>query len=173
MPDRKQQKFLALYEPVHDDFARFCSARAHGRMAPEDLLHETLLIAYSKMNHLRSEKAFLAFLIGISVRVMANHRKKYHREVPLDEGHVLHLLAHEKSDERADLYFLYNCLAQLPNAQQEAIILYEINGFSVKEVAAIQKASVSAVKKRLERGRKALEGMLTETSPHHPQNVSK
>ena len=52
--------------------------------------------------------------------------------------------------------FLYQALARLPELQREAIILFEITGFSIKEIMEIQNSGASAVKQRLARGRKEL-----------------
>jgi RNA polymerase sigma-70 factor (ECF subfamily) len=48
--------------------------------------------------------------------------------------------------------------------QREAIILFEIAGFSIKEIVVIQNASESAVKQRLKRGREKLVEILTYES---------
>ena len=61
--NKQQQKFLILYEPVHDRLERFCRARVFGNMEYQDLMNDTLLIAYQKLDTLKYEKAFLSFLI--------------------------------------------------------------------------------------------------------------
>lgn len=74
---RKHIRFLRLYEPVHERFERFCQVRCYGEMEAGDLINESLLIAYEKLDQLQSNEAFLSFLCGISLRVLANsHRKK-------------------------------------------------------------------------------------------------
>jgi RNA polymerase sigma-70 factor (ECF subfamily) len=55
-----------------------------------------------------------------------------------------------------DIHFLYLALQQLPEEQRECIILFEISGFSIKEIAQTQQAGESAVKQRLKRGREKL-----------------
>jgi len=45
--------------------------------------------------------------------------------------------------------------------QRESIVLFEITGFSIKEIVEIQDDSVSSVKQRLRRGRERLEKILT------------
>ena len=45
MIKERQKRFLALYEPNHDRFERFCRARVYGRMEYQDLINESLLIA--------------------------------------------------------------------------------------------------------------------------------
>ena len=43
---RKQTEFLQVYEPIHENFVRFCQARARGVMNYEDLVSESTLKAY-------------------------------------------------------------------------------------------------------------------------------
>jgi hypothetical protein len=47
-------------------------------------------------------------------------------------------------------------LARLPAVQREAVILFELEEYSVEEIAAMQKVSVGAVKSRISRGREKL-----------------
>jgi RNA polymerase sigma factor (sigma-70 family) len=62
------------------------------------------------------------------------------------------------------VHFLHVALAQLVEEQREAIILFEIAGFSIKEIVEIQAVSQSAVKQRLKRGREKLVEILTHES---------
>ena len=158
MSNQKQQKFLKWYQPVHDRFERFCRARAYADMPYEDLMNESLLIAYQKMDQLQDHTAILSFLIGISRRVLANHYRKK-KPIALSEDHAIHQFPDQSNEverlENVDL--LHFALAQLPPLQQEALILFEISGFSIKEIGALQQSGISAVKQRLARGRKQLE----------------
>ncbi|MEM9929320.1 MAG: RNA polymerase sigma factor, partial [Bacteroidota bacterium] len=61
-----------------------------------------------------------------------------------------------------DVQILYRALDKLPNRQREAVILYEISGFSMREIAEIQNSSEGAVKMRVSRGRKALKRLLSD-----------
>lgn len=47
-------------------------------------------------------------------------------------------------------------LATLPAVQREAVVLFEIDGFSIEEIAVLQRSSITAVKTRLSRGRRRL-----------------
>ncbi|MCE2743197.1 MAG: RNA polymerase sigma factor [Fluviicola sp.] len=162
MSKKKQEQFLALYEPIHDRFERFCRARVYGNMDFRDLINETLLIAFEKFETLKSSDAFLSFLFGISVRILANKNRK-NKEDELKEDKVLFLIKdqHADSSKSTDIYFLHQALAQLSEDQREAIILFEITGFSIKEITEIQQVSESAVKQRLKRGREKLTEILT------------
>ena len=69
---------------------------------------------------------------------------------------------------------LYAALDKLPAAQKEAVILFEISGFSIKEIAEIQGSTESGVKSRLKRGREALAKLMNDhISPDKPVNIIK
>ena len=157
MSTHQHQKFLQLYEPVHYRFEKFCRARAFGDMPFEDLMNETLLIAYKKLNQLQHEKAFLSFLIGISTRLLANARRKKKAQT-VEEYSMLTNFPDPQNyiEKQFEIELLYQSLAKLPEQQREAIILFEITGFSIKEIMKIQNSGASAVKQRLARGRKSL-----------------
>ncbi len=167
----KQKYFLKLYEPVHDRFERFCRARVYGDMEPKDLMNESLLVAFQKIDSLQKEEQFLSFLIGISVRLLANNHKKKKEDVLPANAHLEVIDLNAQTDSRSDVYFLYQALALLPAEQKECIILFEISGFSIKEIMQIQDVSVSAVKQRLRRGRMRLKEILTFESEHKTKEV--
>ncbi|MBL4669797.1 MAG: RNA polymerase sigma factor [Flavobacteriales bacterium] len=169
--NKQQQKFLTLYEPVHDRFERFCRARVFGNMEYQDLMNDTLLVAFEKLATLKSEKAFLSFIIGISVRILANHHKKKKEEAyPQQQGFDV-LDVNSATERDAEIYLLHKALAMLPEQQRECIILFEISGFPIKEIMIIQNISESAVKQRLKRGREKLTEILTFDSTNKEMEV--
>lgn len=169
--DKKQKYFLSLYEPVHDHFERFCRARVYGNMEYQDLLNETLLVAYQKIDTLKTETSFLSFLIGISIRLLANNNKKLKEESISDESYSNVIDINSNTDQSAEVSLLYKALSILPDQQRECIILFEISGFSIKEIMKIQEASESAIKQRLRRSRKRLTEILTYESDYKLEEV--
>ncbi len=153
----QQKEFLALYEPVHESFARFCHARAYGLMEPEDLIGESVLKALENFNKLRDKKTFLSFMFTIAKNIVNNKHRRSKFQGKYNEDDV-HNIPDSGIDveTRHDVQILYQMLNQLPKKQKEAIILFEISGFSIKEVADIQNSKESAVKQRLKRGRENL-----------------
>ena len=159
MSDSKQRDFLALYKPVHDRFERFCRARAFGDMDHKDLINESLLIAYNKFGELEKRDSFASFLCGIASRIVGNHLQKKSTE-RLEEAHFRSKVSSASPELSADVHFLFEALAKLSDEQREAIVLFEISGFSIKEIMEIQNAGESAIKQRLKRGREKLEAIL-------------
>ena len=135
-------------------------------MEYEDLINETLLVAYEKIDSLKSEDSFLSFLFSISIRLLANN----HRKKKAETGHHMESFAFSSSEgnpeQAAEVHLLHKALSHLPKEQREAIILFEISGFAIKEIAQIQNASQDAIKQRLRRGRLRLTEILTFESEH-------
>ncbi len=157
----KQKEFLTLYESVHDSFARYCHAKAYGIMEPEDLISESVLKALESFDKLRNKKAFLSFMFTIAKNIVNNKYRRAKFSGSYKEEHA-HSIPDEgiDADTRLDVQILYQALDELPEKQKEALILFEISGFAIKEIAEIQKSGESAVKQRLKRGRAKLAEIL-------------
>lgn len=169
----KKAEFMALYTPIHENFERFCRARVYGDIDFKDLMHDTIVIAYEKFDKLESPKAFLHFLFGICIRVLANTNKKQ-RLIHLNEDYEgIHLEDHStRADRNDDVNMLYAALSKLPEAQREALVLFEISGFSIAEISDLQNAGISAIKQRLSRGRQALLQILNADVPKEGKEIA-
>tara|TARA_R110002050_G_scaffold70889_1_gene152654 strand:+ start:92 stop:628 length:537 start_codon:yes stop_codon:yes gene_type:complete len=162
MNKAKQQKFLNLYKPVHERFERFCRARVYGGMDHKDLMNDTLLKAFESFDKLRSDQAFLSYLFSISTRLLANNSRKMKPEYQNFERETDQVLdVNAKTDLKVEIKLLYEAISKLNILQKECIILYEISGFSIREVAEIQSSSESAIKQRLRRARLQLKEILS------------
>ena len=163
MSAEKKRLFMDLYQPVHSKFERFCRARAYGEMESKDLMQETIILAFEKFDQIQNKDAFLHFLFGISIRILANNARKMKAEHWSDV--VLNEPSNANEAERnLEVEDLYKVIALLSESKREAIILFEISGFSIKEIAKIQNSSEDAVKQRLVRSRQELAQQLTEYS---------
>jgi RNA polymerase sigma-70 factor (ECF subfamily) len=67
-------------------------------------------------------------------------------------------------DTNHDVKLLNELLSKLPDKQREAIVLFELSGFSIEEIRDLQGGSLSGVKMRLSRGRDQLRLWLEEPS---------
>ena len=154
----KQERFMQLYEPVHERFERYCKTRTYGEFHFKDIMQDTLIVAFEKFDELKSKEAFLHFLFGIATRILANHRKKKRPEY-VDQLNAKYEHVHQENtliEKQFEINDLYTCLKELDQVTSECIILFEISGFSIKEIMGIQNSSEAAVKQRLSRGRKQL-----------------
>lgn len=155
---------MKLYQPVHERFERFCRARSFGLMDYKDLMNESLLIAFEKFDTLQKEGSFLPYLIGVSRRIVGNYLQK--KKTEKYQTYFETTIQDEQScpSEKADIHFLHLALSELSDEKREALLLFEIIGLRVLEIAAIQQVSEDAVRQRLKRGRDQLANILLTNS---------
>ncbi|MEM9921850.1 MAG: sigma factor-like helix-turn-helix DNA-binding protein, partial [Bacteroidota bacterium] len=64
-----------------------------------------------------------------------------------------------------DIHYLLKAMDRLPEKQKEAILLFEVSGFSIREISELQESTESATKTRLSRARKELRRRMSEKRP--------
>lgn len=163
MTSSNKTAFLQAYEPLHDRFARYCGSQAFGIMETEDLMQETILAALQGFDRLREPEKLLGYLIGIANNIVRNHRRRRKFRGEWDEAALEKLEA--RLDDPAvalDVQYLLKAMQQLPDTQREALALYELSGFSIREIAESQNTTEGAVKTRLSRARQQLRELLAE-----------
>lgn len=157
----KQQYFLKLYEPNHSKLLRYCESILKDPVDAQDLVSETVLVAYEQLNKLKKEASFKYFLFGIARNLIrrSQRRKKFWGLFNTEQAENIAAPKHPALNEEVQL--LYQALDQLPSLQKEALILFEISGYNIKEIAEIQNSSISSIKARLARGRQKLGKILS------------
>jgi RNA polymerase sigma-70 factor, ECF subfamily len=158
--DERNRRFLRLLAPLQDEargFARrICRSDAEG----DDLFQEASLRSLLKLGELRDEDKFRFWFFRILVTVHHGRARRafWKRLVTLDFGEdgACDLVGDDGGgweEERVGAERARRALAILPPAQRQAVVLLEIEGFSLDEIARIQGASVTAVKTRVSRAR--------------------
>lgn len=159
----KQDQFMAAYAKCHDGFLRYCSALAFERTDVEDLVQDVLLSAYRKFAELNEPEKLQHYLIRAARNRAISLRRRSGRKTSLREVHDDRLRDKGASpEELADVHLLYRAVDRLPAKQRDAILLFEISGFPLKEIAAMQDTSPASIKMRLSRGREKLGRLLRE-----------
>jgi RNA polymerase sigma-70 factor (ECF subfamily) len=153
--NERKKIFLEFYDPVHEKFERFCKARVYGEMDYQDLMHDSIIIAFQKFQPNVESKSFLSFLFSIAIRVLANNNRRQKKNI----AHQNFLMLSENNDNE-EIEHLYSALNLLPDIQKETIILFEIVGYSLKEIAELHQTNENNVKQRLHRGRIQLKKIL-------------
>jgi len=128
-----------------------------------DAVQEASVTALIGLDRLRSAERFGAWFCGITLNVARRWLRQLHAEVPA----VLPDRASGSPgpDERAELAELAAevraAVAQLPEGQRQAVLLFYLQGLTHREVAAELAITVGAVKSRLHQARAALIPSLT------------
>ena len=162
MDSNPHGEFLQHYQPVHNSFARYCSSHAYGIMEADDLVQESVLSTMKAFHSVRDKSKLLSFMIAVANNIIRNtlRRKKFNMQ--LSEKHLMNIESRVPDpDMRLDIHYLYKALNKLPVQDKEAVILFEISGFSMVEIAEIQHASEGATRVRIHRARNRLRELLT------------
>jgi RNA polymerase sigma-70 factor, ECF subfamily len=147
-------RFRRLLEPLHEraqTFAR-CLCRSSGD--GDDLYQEAVLRAFTRIDQLRDDDAFRSWFYRIIVSVHRNRSRGafWRRLLPLRDD--FDRAAIGDSPDAAHRISL--ALSRLPDVQREAVVLFELQGLDIADIAQIQEVSKSAVKSRLVRARARL-----------------
>ncbi len=129
----------------------------------EDVAQEAFVDAYMSLGNLREPAAFP----GWFRRFVIKHSERQFRAQLLDpvvmealpSGLPDPALLFERRQQRQSVH---EAIAELPPAQREATLLFYIEDYSLKEIAAFVDAPLGAVKKRLFDARKSLEKRMLE-----------
>ena len=111
-----------------------------------DAIQETIVKAFSKIGTLRNDKYAKTWLIRILINECYTLLRKSSKLVSL-EG--MSEMTEIETDQRTDYSDLYRAV----NSLKEAVILYYIEDFNIKEIAQILEITEGAVQKRLARAR--------------------
>lgn len=154
---------------------RFCGDRGEA----EDLVQETFLRAYHSWEQFRGDSKASTWLYAIASRVCQRMHRKRSGEpdrlesieelLPLGEPHMgvvpseqdpLALEIRRESRERVEA-----AIAQLPPDFRQPLVLKEIAGFTLDQIATILGIKPETVKTRLHRARLKVRNALEETLP--------
>ncbi len=147
----------------------------------EDVLQETFLKAYSRLDQFRGDAKFHTWLtrIGVNQALMKLRRRKDGKFLSLDqqvdtaEGSIPREIASGDADPeqlygQAELRRqLSTGIDSLPESYRTVLVLRDIDGLSTEETAESLGLSVSAVKSRLLRARLQLRDRLRKVLGHH------
>ncbi len=153
-------QFFELLNPMLNNLSNYARAICRNDEDAKDLVQDTIINAYNNFNKLKDEQAFLSYLFTIASRL---HRKNRKRAVFIRNNRqtiLSYIATNHINNEKYDVKVLYKLLSELPDKQKEAIILFEINGFSINEIRKIQGGTISGVKSRLRRAREGLKALL-------------
>ena len=159
----KADRFAHALEPHLDDALNYCRALCvrQTNQDAEDILQVALLKAYRGFDGLKKSQSFKAWLFRIITNSYYTQTRNHFwkRFVPIEQNDQSFPGVYTEDNE-LNLSMKY-ALMQLSKKERVAILLYEIGGFSIREITEFQgDNSQSAVKSRLSRARQRLKHFL-------------
>jgi len=173
---------LVLAARAGEEWAREALFRRYARLAlglayrifpydadTDDLVQDSFLYAFERLDRLSNPQAFQAWLSSIVVRTAGKRLRRWKLQVrlglrspkPIDADEVISRAA--PPDVAAELRAVYGLLERLPAEERVALVLRRVERLEISEIAQQMGLSVSTVKRRLA----AAEARLERASKNH------
>ena len=156
MNQAERNRDLEVAIERHSDVLyKICFMILKNEQDTQDVLQETFLTYMTKKPDFTSEEHRKAWLIRVSQNKCKDFLRfhKRHAGIPLEEvEESLEITKGMDFEDKDKLRLIWNLNYKL----KSVVILYYVEGYSVKEVAEILRISEVAVKKRLQRAREIL-----------------
>lgn len=153
-----REQFIEIINIEQERLRRFLLALCCGnRDEADDIAQNALLRAYLSIS--KYEGTTWLYRIAYNLFIDTNRCRRTMQPLETLEKHV-----DAAFDADRDFLYqqLYMALEKLPPKERTAILLFYINGYSIKEIADIVEATEDAVKKQLSRGRNKLKDLLKD-----------
>lgn len=126
----------------------------------DDLAQETLIKAYLSIERYSEIEKFSSWLKKIAYNTFLDNVKTQRPLWSLEAATTVK--SPVETDDFLKYQDLYMALDKLSPKERSAILLYYMDGYSIKEICEIVDCSECAVKQQLSRGRKQLKTMLED-----------
>lgn len=140
--------FDALYTRHAPPLAAFCRLLAGRDADAQDLFQSTWARALERIADYREEGSFRAWLSTLAYRLWVDRKRRLNTETQ-----ALQILAREpQAPEGADpeeLRLLRDALARLDEGEREAVLLYDVEGLTLRQAAEALGVSHTAVRERI------------------------
>lgn len=132
-------------------------------MDPDDLVQEAILSTLQRFQTIREKEKLFGFMAAVANNIVRNQLRRKKFTGDYNEKAFRRLESVYTDPETAlDIHHLHIALQQLPVKDKEAILLFEISGFAIAEIAVIQESTEGATKTRLSRAREKLRRLLND-----------
>jgi RNA polymerase sigma-70 factor, ECF subfamily len=157
-----EQAFADAVGDLLDDLFRYACALVGDTHAAEDLVQDTVVRAVERRHQFRGDASLRTWLHRILHNLAIDRHRRAVREVQVDDveavwredSYTIDAVAVvERASDRAELQ---DALVHLPVIYRSAVLLHDVEGFTMREVAATFDIELPAAKQRLRRGRMML-----------------
>ena len=162
--------FSALYTSYFTPLYRYVYFRVADKTEVDDLVQEVFLKAYTAFDrYTYSGGSPLAYFYTVARHSIIDHYRK--RRLPTVDGEVLETIADESATaeevaiQREEIETVRAHLRQLPQDQQDVIVLRFIEGLSTPEIATMLGKTEVSVRQMQSRGLRALRTLMRTTTP--------
>ena len=171
MPDKREDRFCALYEQTRPRIVAYVLRRTASSGDAADIISDIYEIAWRRLEDVPDGHSGLLWLYVTARYVIANQRRRLHRNGETTARLADELgrtpLRTEATDEES--LVMRSCLNSLPSDDRELLMLAGWEGLKASEIGRVMGCSPTAARIRLHRARARLKAALAESSPLEKQ----
>ncbi len=155
-----REQFISYVEATQKAFRRFLVALCCGDTAlADDVAQESYIKAYLSCDSFSNIEKFNAWIFKIGYNTFINHKRGERPTAGYED--TKDIAAQDSADSSFAYQDLYEALNKIPAKERTSVLLFYMQGYSIKEIAEIQDNSQDAVKQHLSRGRNHLRDLLS------------
>lgn len=161
--DGDVRAFEWLVDCYHGPLSSLCRRMVRDKQEAEDILQETFLTAWRRLDSLRDPARFKPWIYRLASNSCIDliRGRQARQSIPTDTVQMREVAAQSPGPERraetaAAIDDLERVLGELPPEQKLAWVLYEMQGESYGQIAEILKVSEGSVRGRIHRARRAI-----------------
>jgi RNA polymerase sigma-70 factor (ECF subfamily) len=144
-----------VYSQYRSQLLGFIQQRVGDRDLAQDVLHDVFVKIIGRLDCLREPAKITAWLYQVTRNTIIDRLRssRPHEELPQE-------IAADDEEPTAETRlagFLRPMIDALPQIYRDAVILSDLDGVPLKQIAERERVTVSAVKSRVQRGRRMLE----------------
>lgn len=157
-----REQFIRHIEGTQKALRRFLVALCCGdSQLADDIAQEVCMKAYLSADSIKDPEKFNAWIYRIAYNTFLTHRRAEKIYAGYEE--TKDMVSGDLSDSGFRYQDLYAALNKLPGKERSSVLLFYMEGYSIKEIAEIEKTSQDAVKQHLSRGRSHLRNLLSNS----------
>jgi RNA polymerase sigma factor (sigma-70 family) len=157
--DRKAQ--FELYRLYSQAMYNVCLRMVNNSLDAEDLLQQSFIDVYSKLNSFRYESTIGAWIKRIVVNNCINFLKKRKLKIETLDDRFHHVADHEPvSETHLNVKAINEAMTNLPEGYRVVFSLYMFEGYDHKEIGEILDITEATSKSQFSRARKRLRELL-------------
>lgn len=143
----------------------FVARRVPAAADTDDVVQEIFLRLHRGLPNLRDEDRFGSWVYRVARNAIADHHRRASRHPGTGGAETLEQIAAEPAEQNETVEeevaaYVAFLIASMASPYREALTLTELEGLTQKEAAAMLGISLSAMKSRVQRGRRQLRAAL-------------
>ena len=151
-----KETFARQVTALRGSLYRVAAGYLRGENDRLDAVSEAIARAWERRGSLRDERLFKTWITRILMRECMNIQRRQRRCVPVEQ------LPEAATDQADTAAALREALDNLPQHWRTMVILHYMEGYDVREVAAIMRTTKGAVCAGLSRARERLRSLIGE-----------